>query len=220
MASNLEKHLALAHCGAITFRALVEATKSEYTSMACYLMRRWTPPMWMVPDDLVQELYFGTHLVLPKFDAKRGKTIGQFVVFNSMSRAKRALHKARGAKLSGCADKNPSHIDRPFASFGEEGEALVESLLADEPAAEQIMIAMQDRNEHVARALGACEDTHEEIAILAIAQGGDVHAGARVLYDDFRTRVSLRLGSEEHALRYVVRAASAVADRLDASDAS
>lgn len=214
--TNLEKQLALVLDGRITYGAFVSTTRREFTAMACFLARRWIPPTWMVPDDIAQELYLGAWLAIWGYDPTRGKKLGEYVVYNAMSYAKRALHKARGAKLSGSADRNPSNIERPLASFGDDGEALAEMLLAQEPAAEQVMIDAEHRSESVERALQACETSRERVAILAISEAGDVDSGGRLLYDDLDTRIALRLGSEEHAARYITHAAGAVARRLDA----
>lgn len=220
MKKNLDRQLALAFDGRITFAAFVAATRTEFVAMACSLMKRWIPPASMAPDDLVQELYLGAWLCMWDFDATRGPSITQYVVYNAMSFAKRELHKARGAKLSGSADRNPSRMERPLASFGDDGDAISESILAEEPIAEQVMIAFEDRAAAVARALAACTTSREVQAISAIVTAGDVHAGACAIFNDMHERIELRLSSEEHAARYVVQTAAAVTRRLADASAS
>ena len=180
----------------------------------------------MTPDDLTQELYLGAWIMLfgPKqFDPSRGVKLSKYVVWNAMSHAKRSLHKARGAQLHGSADCNPSHIEKPFTAFDRddrEGESFVDLLVAEEPRADQVMIMMETRGEAIERAMRACSTSRERVAIIALDMGGSVDGAARVLYDDFDTRIALRLGSEDHAARYVMHAASTVADRLDTQVAS
>lgn len=232
MTANLEKHLALVLTKRIGYDTFVAATQREFGALACSLTRRWAPPSSVTVEDVVQDLYFGAWLTLfPKnpakrFDPTRGVSLRRFVVFNAMSHAKRALHKARGAKLSGTADKNPSHIERPLSSMGgnddadDDGYGWIAALLSEEPVAEAAFISREEREESVQRALRACTCARERVAVLALAEGGDVDGAGRVLYDDLDTRIALRLGSEEHATRYVTGAALAVASRLDAALAS
>ncbi len=226
MKNNLETQCAKVLAHSITFAAFVDATRVEFTRMAKHLLRRWIPPAWMVPEDLIQELYLGAWLTLfgtHPFDPARGIPLAKYIMWNAMSHAKRALHKARGAKLSGSADRNPSHIEKPLSSFGHDAEAgdhILDQLISDEPLAEQIMIMAESREEAVDKAMRACSTARERVAIIALEQGGDVDAAGRVLYDDFDTRIALRLGSEDHATRYVTRAATRVATKLDASFAS
>lgn len=224
--SNLENQCTRVLAKSITFGAFIHATRTEFARLAQALIRRWNPPAWVTTEDVVQDLHFGAWTTLfgkKPFNPARGVKLSRYVVFNAMSYAKRALHKARGAKLSGSADRNPSHIEKPLSAFGtrgDEGDLLLERLLDAEPAAEQIMIMAETREEAIDRALRACTCAHERVAIIAIEQGGDVDGAGRVLYDDFPTRIALRLGSEEHAARYVSRAAHEVAARLDATLAS
>jgi hypothetical protein len=225
---NLERQLARVLAHPSTFPSFVSATRTEFARMAAYLARRWTPPAWVAPEDMIQELYYGAWIALfgkKPFDPTRGKTLAQYVVYNAMSRAKRALHKARGAKLCGSPDRNPSRMEIPFSAAGLGTFAdttFVESLLgaSDAPTAERIMIMEESREEAVAKAMLACNTADQRVAIIALSEGRDVDAAGRLLYDDFETRIALRLGSEERAVHYIMREASAVASNLDAALAS
>jgi hypothetical protein len=220
--TNLERQLTQLVDGRITFTAFRNATRREYEKMATYLMRRWIPPSWCVLEDVVQELYLGTWIWTWEWQDFRGPSLSRFVVFNAMAHAKRALHKARGAKLSGSQDRNPSHIERPLSSYGVDGEgdAMAELLLAEDAIAETKLVQVEERKASVAVVLGACETTSERIAILAIAEAGDVDGGGALLYDDLDARLALRLASEEHAARFIARVASGVVERLEMSSAS
>lgn len=224
--SNLETQCERVLDHRITFASFMRATKTEFTRMAKHLLRRWVPPTWMTPEDLVQELYLGAWIMFfgpTPFDPSRGVKLSKYIAWNAMGHAKRALHKARGAQLHGSADCNPSNIEKPFTAFDRddrEGESFVDLLVADEPNAEQVMIVAETRSEAIERAMRSCNTARERVAIIALDQGGSVDGAGRVLYDDFDTRIALRLGSEEHATRYVTRAASAVADRLGPQSAS
>lgn len=223
MTKNLETQCEQVFAGRINFTAFFRATHAEFTRMANHLLRRWVAPAWEGVEDLVQELYLGAHEALfgeKHWDPKRGVPIARFVVYNSMSYAKRKLHKARGAKLSGSADRNPSRFELPLSSLGADayyGDYCLDRLLSEQPDAEQTILVAEQREKSITRALAACKTPRERIAIIALEEGGDVDGAGAVLYDDFPTRIALRLGSEEHATRYVMRAAQSVACRLEAT---
>lgn len=212
--SNLDEKLAALRAGEIGFDAFVRGTAKEFASMAKYLMRRWTPPEWVTPEDVVQDLYLGAWDAVPRFDPSRGVSLARFVVYGSMSKAKRTLHKARGVTISGSPDRKLSRFELNLSSI-HEGDALAENLLAESPIAEALLVEREERREAYARAMAVTEPgTRERIAVLAIAEGGDISGAARVLYDDVDVRVDLRLGSEEIAERWIMSAAKAVAERL------
>lgn len=226
MTTILEKNLALLLDGRSTFTAFARATRREYERMAAHLARRWVPPSWCAEEDVVQELYVGTWACIGRWDPSRGPSLARYVVFNAMSHAKRSLHKARGAKLSGSADRNPSRIERTFDPAPRSDEelssfdAMVGRILVEEAIAEAAIIAGEERAVAIEAIVRACETPRERQAVMAIAQAGDIDAGGQLLYDDFDTRIRLRLPSEEHAARYVARTAAAVVGRMGTSLAS
>lgn len=219
--SNLQDMLVLVFNKEIDFGTFVTKTRSEFLKLAVSLMRRWRSPEWFTVDDVQQELIFGAWKYVWKYDVKRakGKSIGWFVVFNACAHAKTQLHKARGVTISGSPDRKVSRFELPLTSFGDDGEgvALLESILAETPRAEEALIEEKDRRLAVTRALKVCETPRERYAVLAIREAGSLDAAGRLLYDDFEHRIALRLPSEEHADRFVHRQARAVANRLDAS---
>lgn len=219
MNDNLERHLHLVLDGRITWTVFERATRAEFERMALYLLRRWVPPAWYTVEDVVQELLIGTTICVWEWSKSFGPTLSRYVVYNAISYAKRELHRARGAKLSGTADKNPSRFERPLSSFGleDEGDAIADAILAEEPVAEQTMIDAEEKaeraNEGLATALEACTNETERAVIAMVAGAGDVEAGAETFYGDMDYRIGLRLVSEEHALRVVHRTVKAVAKR-------
>lgn len=223
VSDNLERHLHLVLDGRITYAAFVAATKAEYERMALYLRRRWIPPASYEVSDVVQELLLGTWFCVWEWVPGRGPSLSRYVIYNAMSSAKRALHKARGAKLSGSADRNPSHYEHTFSSFGNDGEGdlLAETLLAEEPIAETILIEQEERAEiqraAVEGALAACHSDTERAVIRALAAGGGLEEGVEVIYADIDQRLSMRLMSEAHALRVVTRTARTVLERQQAA---
>lgn len=216
--SNLEKMLVLVRDKQIDFRTFVTNTKTEFLKLAASLLRRWRSPEWFTVDDVQQELMFGAWKYIWKYDAKRakGKTIAWFVVFNAMAHAKTQLHKARGVTISGSPDRKISKIETPLTFFGDDGEgaALLESILAETPKAEEALIQEKDRRLAVTKALKVCQTPRERFAVLAIREAGSLDAAGGLLYDDFKHRIELRLPSEKHADRFVYRQARVVAARL------
>lgn len=214
---NLGKHLSLAYDGRITFEQLARATQRDFERMAVYLLRRWAAPAWYVLEDVAQELLLGAWQTMWSWSAAMGPSLKSFVVFGAMSRAKRELHRARGAKLSGSPDRNPGRFELPFAALVREGEEYddrqILDRLATEADAESILIEREEAAEGVRAAVAACETDVERAVILAIAKAGGLAEGARAVYEDDAARVRLRLVSAEHAERVMMRKARAVVRR-------
>lgn len=220
MKKNLEKMFGLLFNGEIDFKFFVDNTKVEFAKLAMSLARRWRLPMWHDLDDVQQDLKLGVWKYIHKYDAIRakGKSLSWFVVFNAMAFAKTNMHKARGVTISGSPDRKVSCIEIPVSQFGDDGDgdALLESILAEGAEAENALIAEETRVEAVTRALKVCQNSRERFAVLAIREAGSLDAAGRLLYEDFDHRIALRLPSEEHANRFVYRQARVVADRLEA----
>lgn len=219
--SNLEQMLVLVRDKRIDFSTFVRNTRTEFLKLASSLLRRWRAPEWFTVDDVQQELLFGAWRYIWKYNPRKakGKSIAWFVVFNAMAYAKTKLHKARGVTISGSPDRKHSQIETPLSFFGDDGEgaALLESILAESPKAEDALIDEKDRRLAVTKALKVCQTPRERYAVLAIREAGSLDVAGSLLYDDFQHRIALRLPSEEHADRFVHRQARVVAARIEAS---
>lgn len=216
MGKQLEEVLLLVRDGRISFTEFVHETKSQFRAMAGYLARKWTPPTWMPVEDIEQELYLGAWHAIWDWEpiGNRHVTITRYVVWNAISDAKRELHKARGAKLSGSPDRNPSRMETPLAAM-HEGEQLAINVLSAPPEQESLIVAFEERESAIDRAIKACLTERERMVMIAVVNTESIEEGARVLYDDVDTRLKLRLGSEDAAERLVYRDACLVAERLD-----
>jgi hypothetical protein len=231
---NLERRLGQLRVGEIEFGAFVRATRNEYRAMAQYLMRKWATPEWFVLEDVEQELYLDTWRKIGKYDPERvtksGKapSLQRYIVFNAMGSAKRAMHVARGAGLSGSPDKRPGRFERPLSHYERDtidspsdannrGNAWIDVILSEENADVEALSAAEEVRVAATAALRACETMHERYAVLAIREAGSLDMAPAVLYDDFDHRLDLRLGSEEKAERFVRRHAAAVAGRMMAA---
>lgn len=204
--------LALVHDGRLTFNDFISHTRDRWRRFALYLARKWRGPAWHSVEDIEQDLYLGVWSFLWRYDDFYAKkvTLERYVVFNALDFAKKNLHRARGASLSGSADRNPSHIEPPFASWDEDGQAHLESLLTSEATQFDTVVSL----EAVARAKRACTSVRELHSVDALARTGDIGEAALRLYGDFDTRLACRFMSEAHAVRVVDAAADAVAQRL------
>lgn len=220
--SNLEDQLVLVRDGQIDFGEFVAHTRREFRAMAINLTRRWTPPEWFTLSDLEQELYLGAWNFVWRHDPTRGASLSRYVVYNAMNAGKRQLHMARGVTLSGNADKRTSNIEVTASVIGSDNDVLDSDfrdfmeIVIDEDGqhAEEILVAEATRKESVAQVLRACESKQERCTVLAIRDAGSLDAAGRLLYDDMNYRIALRLSSEEHADRFVLRHARAVARRV------
>lgn len=222
MSTNLQSMLTRVREGVIDFSEFVAKTRTEFRRMALYLLSRWVSPVWYTPDDVEQELYLGVWNHIWRYEPclSNGVSFARYIVYNAMAAAKIQLHKARGVTISGSPDKKQSNIETPLALFGDEneGQFLLESILAEPAIAEEAMIEAEIRKESVTEALMACETKPERFAILAIREAGTLDSAGQLLYDDFDHRVELRLGSEKQATRFVFRHASVVAKRMAQQD--
>lgn len=223
--SNLEDQLVLVRDGQIDFGEFVARTRREFRAMAMNLTRRWAPPEWFTLSDLEQELYLGAWKYVWRHDPARGVSLSRFVVFNAMAAGKTQLHKARGVTISGSPDRKTSNIEAPVSSFNSAknldigkdcGIDFMEMIVDDtQPHAEEILVDEVVRKETVAQVLRACESKQERCTVLAIRDAGSLDAAGRLLYDDMKHRIALRLDSEEDAERFVLRHARALARRVN-----
>jgi DNA-directed RNA polymerase specialized sigma24 family protein len=196
--------------GRIDFSRFAKMTHNRWQRLAIYLRTRWKQPIWHSLEDVIQELLLGAWRCMKKFDPTRGVSLERFVVFNSVDRAKKACHKARGALLSGSADRNPSHWETTLSTYDEETERFVLDLLQELPSQHRHV----ERIEAIERAKVHCKTMVEQLVIGSLAHTESVIVSADILYADYRTRLACRLGSEDQALRVAAKAVADVAERM------
>jgi RNA polymerase sigma factor (sigma-70 family) len=92
----MDKHLERLRNGG-SFDEFVIRTKSQWRAIAMRLMQRWKCPSDVEVEDVIQEMLMGVHVVLPDYDPSRGKTLAQYAVWNAINRAKKWMHRQRGA---------------------------------------------------------------------------------------------------------------------------
>lgn len=232
--------------GFITFNQFARETHDDWTRMAAKMLRKWRcPPNAQSIDDVRQDLLLSCWMFATgrseivgydedgrvvfgdrDWDPARGR-LDEYVAWNATDKAKKKVHKARGAKLHD-PDHEDSRVPRPFSSYGEEpddAQAVVERLLLDAgffaaPEQERRLLE-QERVEEVTEAASGVFpllDTDEErVALLAFAIGGTVDEGADLLYGSVEDRLACELGSESEARRLVGGAVRKAAARVRAA---
>src|ERR1700676_3294716 len=103
--------------GHITSDKFFRETAEIWLRMAKHLLRRWKSPAWVDEEEIKQELMIGAWRCVWNFEPTHGVTLTRYVAWNAMDYAKKKLHRMRGAKLSGSADRNPSRYEISFSTF-------------------------------------------------------------------------------------------------------
>ena len=204
--------------GRATYAEFARVTREKWVAMARYLMRHWRVPGWVDVEDVVQDLLLGAWQGVWVYEPARGsRDLAAHVEYHAVDKAKKRMHKLRGAKLHGNADANPGHIDVPFSALGRgreggDGEvwAMNQSII---PATQEQDVEDAITLERLKR---QCESFEEVLMVEALyLTGEDLVASVQMVYGDPRARDILQLRDEAHAAQVLVRAAHAVADRLD-----
>lgn len=199
------------HDGRMTTSDFFRITRGAWERMARYLLRRWPAPAWVDQDEIVQELQLGASLCVWCYEQRlaQGRTLAEYVEWNAIDYAKKKLHKMRGAKRSGNADANPSHIETPLSTF-EATTEWVDGLLRQE-ATQHTHCEVLEAIEYV------CRSERDRHAIEAFLRAGDIVQGAVALYENEETRRVCGIVRPRDAGRLVAMAALALAERLDAA---
>ena len=192
--------------GHTTFEELVQATSTHWTALAHYVCNRWRGPFWVAVEDVRQDLLYGAWRAIFNWDEGRGSSLAGYVVWNAVDKAKKRMHKARGAELHRTADSNPSRHELLATIEGVEPWAEI-----GVPAEQEAIV---ERRQHVERVSERCHTVREALVVRALADTGSVRDAAMVLYGHPDTRRECRFGSDEHAEEATWQAAFAVAERL------
>lgn len=165
--------------GHLTPEVFFAQSRIVWQRLARNLLRRWKAPAWYSHEEVEQELMLAAYDFVWKFDPTRakGRTIGGYVAWNAVDKAKKQLHVARGAKLSGDADKNPSRIETPFSVY-EVSPDEVDLFSATEAIQEEWF----ERQEAIAEAERKFTTERERLAVRVLAENsGSVEDAAEQL---------------------------------------
>jgi DNA-directed RNA polymerase specialized sigma24 family protein len=199
--------------GRIEFGEFITATRPRWKSIALDIMRRWRVPGWVAVEDVEQELHLAAWRFVWQFDEKRGSTLAKYVVWNAYDKAKKKVHKARGARLCGSADRNPGHIDVPLVRWGDDADAFVDALLNAPPKQEEVVARIEAKE----RAKAQCKTERERLVVEELVGSDSIVDVAMLLYADPVTRLACRLSSERHACRVVEKTVERLVGRLEAA---
>lgn len=171
-------------------------TRADWVRLARHLMARCRVPEGVDEDDVVQELQIAAWRVLGKFDPARGAKPDQFLMFNSIVRAKRWIKRQarRGGLEVGDA--------RLVSSAELEGD---EHPRLPEPAVDPAQEDEAARADELRRLLDGCASIRTKIVLVAAWQLGDVDAAGRAIYEDRDLRLKFRLDCRGDARRVVVK---------------
>jgi len=214
-----EAELVAVREGRLTFDAFARNTRNEWRAMAASLHRRWKLGAWIDRQDVEQNLLLAAWLFIPKWDPTRGVSLATFVRWNAIDKAKKIIHRERGAILHGNADSNPSRVERAVdLSLVDQDDE--EGRTAKRFAAALAVDADQEQNVHkverIEHAYNACRGSRERAAFVAVlAAEGDAVEAAMLIFNDPDQRLDCRMNSEEHAVEVVRDSMRAVLKRVN-----
>jgi hypothetical protein len=208
---TFEEALVELRAGNIGFTAFVRETRDRWRSLALGLMRHWRVPEWVSVEDVEQELLMAASRFVWEYTPGRGPTLSRYVVWNSVDKAKKRMHKLRGASLRGNPDSNPGHIDVPLARWGDDADRFVDNVL-NAPAMQEAYAARVAAKE---RMQARCTTVREKLVVEVLVGSDSVIDVAMLLYADPSTRLACRLSSERHACKVVKRAITRIAGMVE-----
>lgn len=204
--------------GEMPFDRFAEVTSKHWNRISSWLFKRYELPTWVDEEDVRQDLLIAAWWATNRFDPERGVSFKGYLVFNSIDKAKKRLHKVRGANLHR-ADRARSRIERPFSAFEVKGSKDLSRRDAGENSIEQVPVEPDhdervERREKLARARTVCGTVQELLTLRALYETDSLVAAARLLYQDIDARLACRIDDERHAYQVVHRSAAEVAARL------
>lgn len=212
--TTLDESLRSLRDGRSTANHFFQNTQALWNRLARYLLRRWRAPEWVAPEEIVQELMLGAWQFVWSYDETRGVPLSHYVKWNAIDYAKKKLHRMRGAKLSGDADRNPGRWEIPLSRLSsrsdDDSTVDLDDFLVQE--AQQSDVVEVKRNYE--RAQESCRSVVEAWVLESLVEGYDLAESAVRLYDDPLSRSRLGFRSEKQAGRAVAEAAVALADRM------
>lgn len=201
----MQTHLEQLTSGNLDFGQFAMETADDWRRLAGYLYNRWPLPTAVEVEDVEQELLLGSWQVVERFDPTRGKSLLEYVVFNSVDRAKRWLHKQRSAVWG--RDKGASRFPLAFALITDDA-TMLQSTLFVAPPQEQVLT----EREALQRAFGLCRTARETLCVSAIVESqGCIEDAIEWLYEDPDRRLRCRFNCREDVRRAIWRTAYAVA---------
>ena len=203
---NMATQLRRLYDGELSFDKFYASTKKEWRLLSAYLWRRWTLPAGVTRDDVEQEMLLGVWLKLPKWDATKAE-LESFIVWNACDRAKKWIHKQRGANRHRHADASPGRYDKAFSSLAgtrETPEAFDRRLDAMMKTQEPDQEERVDFARLICMIPERCDSERGRQAVrYFIEASGDAKAAGEMWFADCEERFRFRLGGEQEAVGIV-----------------
>ena len=215
---NLDDYFTALRAGTIDARTFFLATNSLWLRLSRYLLRRFKSPAWVTEDELAQDLRIGAWKAVWDYEEQfsNGRSLARYAEWHAVDKAKKRLHKYRGAKLSGNADANPSRFETPISQLGSdettmewlEGLAVTAATQLEDCARAELLRRI-DKVFH--------DDGKRYVARLLLDNGGDVEETAIGVFLDRRAMRRCRLTKPREVGQFVATTAVVVAELLQES---
>jgi hypothetical protein len=179
--------------GTQTFDQFAKESRKDWVKLARYLMRGGRLAADVTEDDVVQELLTGCWIGMQKYDPTR-QSANQYAVFQAMSRAKKRFKNLRRYRLETVCEK----FDL-LEEVGEDLRALRELTYPADQGAEL------ERVQRLELLMARCQRVIEMQVLEIFYRREDAKAVARELYASANMRRVCQFGSEQTALRKVLR---------------
>lgn len=200
----LRENLEQLRAGKTDFARFAASTSADFRRLARYLMRRWSSPSGVGPEDVEQELRLGAWEALVRWKPTGGMPLDRYVTWCAVASAKRWLHGQRAARRR--SDRTESRFFLPLSAYGD-GEHVPEQ--AVDPEQEDRI----DRVKSVGRVIAGLGPIESAIVLALVDHHGDVDATTVEVYEDPKLRLACRIECERDAAA-LVRRAAAYARRL------
>lgn len=168
----------------INVEMFLKNTLKEWRKIANSLLSRWAAPVEI--EDVLQDICLAIVELLPLFDKSRGVSLGDYLIFNASDKAKKRIHKYRGANIHRGADRNASRLPvlyepdviSNWASYSEKPEQENKVILS------QFVDKFSD-------------PLTKKVAFIILKT--DVEAATKTVFEDHELRASFRLNTREQA---------------------
>lgn len=107
--SVFDCHLYDLRRGRKSFDQFAASTRADWSRLAKWVLARWSVPSAVEVTDVEQEMLLAAWRAVQEWDSTRGPTLHAFVIWNSVTSAKKWLHRQRNAKRRD--DHAPSRHD-------------------------------------------------------------------------------------------------------------
>ena len=199
--------------GDSTFGEYVAATQWRWEALSSWLLRKWRGPVWVDRVDVLQDLYLGAWTgiwaYVPEYATGDGRSTGRMLSmhaeYTAIDKAKKRLHKARGAVLSGNADSSPGRVEVSFSAIS-----------ATPSVIDAIVGSRELTDDEEFRIYEMCSTMQEVLVVRAVVAAGGLLGGVDQLLASGESRDLLGIIGREDAGRIVEREAVEVARRLRA----